>query len=228
MELWTLFLRTILVYIIVFLTMRIMGKREIGKLSIFDLVISIMIAEIAVFVLEDVGKPMIEGLLPMVTLVAVQILIAYVSLKNEKIRRWIEGREAPLIENGKLNRKEMARQRYNLDDLLLQLRENKVMNPADVEFAILETSGKLTVKPKETPAASNGSDSSEPKRAFRYEGLPLPLIMDGIVQEESLSKLGQTRFWLKKELRARGIKDFKDVFFCSVDHRGKWFIDKNR
>ncbi|WP_159881187.1 DUF421 domain-containing protein [Paenibacillus puerhi] len=226
MVLWTLFMRTILIYLIVFLTMRIMGKREIGKLSIFDLVISIMIAEIAVFVLEDMDKPLIEGLLPMLTLVAVQMMIAYVSLKSERIRRWIEGRAAPLVENGKLNRAEMSKQRYNLDDLLLQLRENKVMNPADVEFAILETSGKLTVKEKSKTA--DRDEESDAKPSFRYEGLPLPLIMDGKVQEESLVKLGQTRFWLKKELRSRGIQDVKDVFFCSVDHRGKWFIDKNR
>lgn len=227
MELWTLFLRTILVYIIVFLTMRIMGKREIGKLSIIDLVISIMIAEIAVFVIEDVNKPMIEGILPMATLVAIQLVIAVVSLKSEKLRRWVEGRPSPIIEKGKLNRSEMKRQRYNLDDLLLQLRENKVMNPADVEFAILEPSGKLTIAEKRPDSEEAPKEGGE-KPAFRYEGLPLPLIMDGKVQDDSLSKLGKTRFWLKRELQSRGVNDFKDVFFCSVDYRGKWFIDKKR
>ncbi|MEK8131517.1 DUF421 domain-containing protein [Paenibacillus filicis] len=229
MELWALFWRTILLYVLVFLTMRIMGKREIGKLSIFDLVISIMIAEIAVFVLEDVHKPLIEGLLPMLTLVAVQILIAYLSLKNEKLRRWIEGRAALLVENGKMNRDEMSKQRYNLDDLMLQLRENKIMNPADVEFAILETSGKLTVKEKQSDHKTEEAEAGgNPKPAFRYVGLPVPLIMDGKVQDENLTKLGQNRFWLKKELQAKGIKEFKDVFFCSIDHRGRWFIDRNR
>lgn len=223
MELWTLFLRTILIYIIVFLTMRIMGKREIGKLSVFDLVISIMIAEIAVFVLEDTGKPMLEGLLPMATLVLIQLLIAYISLKSERLRRIIDGRPSPLIENGKLNREEMKRQRYNLDDLLLQLRENKVLNVADVEFAILEPSGKLTVTERRPEPRG-----SKEKAEFRYEGLPLPLIMDGKVQEDSLAKLGKTRFWLKRQLESYGIKDFKEVFFCSVDYRGKWFIDKKR
>lgn len=220
----TLFFRTILIYLIVFLMMRVMGKREIGKLSIFDLVISIMIAEIAVFVLEDMNKPLIEGVLPMITLVLVQLLIAYLSLKNEKLRRWFEGKPSSIVEHGRLDQEEMKRQRYNLDDLLLQLRENKIMNLADVEFAILEPSGKLTVKekmPKEAPPV-------EGNPPFRYEGLPLPLIMDGKVQDESLDKLGKTRFWLKSELQDRGVKEFKEVFFCSVDHRGKWFIDKKR
>ncbi|ALS23204.1 MULTISPECIES: DUF421 domain-containing protein [Paenibacillus] len=224
MEIWTLFVRTVLVYLIVFLMMRIMGKREIGKLSVFDLVISIMIAEIAVFVLEDLNKPMLEGILPMVTLVAVQLLIAYISLKSEKLRRWFEGKPSAIIDGGKLNREEMRKQRYNLDDLLLQLRENKVMNVADVEFAVLEPSGKLTISEKK----DHLDRSSTGQASIRYEGLPLPLIMDGKVQDESLQKLGKTRFWLKHELQSLGVKDFKEVFFCSIDHRGKWFIDKKK
>lgn len=221
----TLFFRTVLVYFIVFLTMRIMGKREIGKLSIFDLVISIMIAEIAVFVLEDMKKPLLEGVLPMFTLVGIQILIAFVSLKSEKLRRLFEGKPAYIIHNGQLDRKVMKQHRYNLDDLLLQLRQSKVTNVADVEFAILEPSGKLTVVEKKTEEKKL-QEGQQVK--FRYEGLPLPLIMDGKVQDESLEKLGKTRFWLKSQLQSRGIRDFKEVFFCTIDHRGKWFIDRKR
>lgn len=224
MDILALFFRTILVYFIVFLTLRIMGKREIGKLSLFDLVISIMIAEIAVFVLEDMAKPLAEGIVPMVTLVVIQMFIAYVSLKNEKLRRIFEGRPAMVIQNGKLNREVMRRHRYNLDDLLLQLRQNKIVDVADVEFAILEPSGKLTVVEKD--ASSQPAAKQEVK--IRYEGLPLPLIMDGKVQDHNLEKLGKTRFWLKSELQDRGVQDFKDVFFCTIDHRGKWFIDKQR
>jgi uncharacterized membrane protein YcaP (DUF421 family) len=224
-DMMTLFFRTILIYFIVFLTMRIMGKREIGKLSVFDLVIWIMIAEIAVFVLEDVNKPIIAGILPMVTLVVVQISIAYLSLKNRKIRQLFEGKPSFIIQNGKLNREEMMRHRYNLDDLLLQLRQNKVMDVADVEFAILEPSGKLTVVEKKKPSTV---PAAEPHSRIRYEGLPLPLIMDGKVQEEGLEKLGKTRFWLKSELQMKGVKDFKDIFFCTLDHRGNWFIDRKK
>lgn len=133
-----LFFRTIFVYFIVFVTMRIMGKEKLASCPFFDLVISIMIAEIAVFVLEDMNKSLMNGILPMFTLVGVQLIIAYLSLKNEKIRRLFEGKSSLIIENGKLNREEMRRQRYNLDDLLLQLRQSKVMDVANVEFAILE------------------------------------------------------------------------------------------
>ncbi|MFE5320120.1 DUF421 domain-containing protein [Paenibacillus sp. NPDC056579] len=226
MEILALFLRTLLVYFIVFLTLRIMGKREIGKLSLFDLVISIMIAEIAVFVLEDLHKPLLEGIVPMFTLVLVQLFIAYLSLKNEKLRRVFEGRPAVVIQNGKLNRDVMKRHRYNLDDLLLQLRQNKVVDVADVEFAILEPSGKLTVVEREENEAKK--PAAKQQATIRYEGLPLPLIMDGKVQDDSLGKLGKTRFWLKNELQLKGVHDFKEVFFCTIDHRGKWFIDRKR
>jgi uncharacterized membrane protein YcaP (DUF421 family) len=202
-----------------------MGKREIGKLSVFDLVISIMIAEIAVFVIEDPELPLMNGLLPMSTLVVIQILIAFLSLKSQTIRSWFDGKPSFMIENGKLNREEMSKQRYSLDDLLLQLRENKINNVADVEFAILETSGKLSVveKSKNPP-----SKPAKGEVRFSYEGLPITLIMDGKVQDTNLEKLGKTRFWLKNQLQAKGITDFKDVFYCSVDHKGKLYTDLKR
>ncbi len=227
MEIMPLFFRTVLVYVVVFLTMRMMGKREIGKLSVFDLVIFIIIAEIAVFIIDDLRKPIIHGLVPIATLVLIQIGTAKLSLHSQTAREFIEGTPSYLIKNGKLDRTEMKRQRYNLDDLMVQLRQNRVMNVADVEFAILETSGKLTVveKPEEKRQAEAPPD---PFDTIRYEGLPLPLIMDGKVQDQNLSKLGKTRFWLKSKIQERGVKEFKEVFFCSVDHRGIMFLDKKR
>lgn len=235
MDILTIFLRTLLIYFTVSFIMRIMGKREIGKLSVFDLVISIMIAEIAVFVIEDANKPLSEGLVPMFTLVIVQLLVAYLGLKSENLRRFVEGMPNFIIYRGKLNRKEMKRQRYNLDDLLLQLRENNIMNVADVEFALLEPTGKLTVVKKELePIESNRDEVSidhstqESKANVRYEGLPLALIMDGKVQDENLYRLGKTRFWLKSQIQAKGVSDIKDVFFCTIDHRGRLFLDKKK
>lgn len=227
MELWTIFVRTVFIYFVVFLVMRLMGKREIGKLSIFDLVISIMIAEIAVFVIDDPDMPILEGILPMVTLVLIQIVLAFLTLKNRKLRLWFDGKPSFLVENGKLNETEMRKQRYTLDDLLMQIREQKVPNMANVEFAVLETSGKLSVIEKEKRESEAGNDSGEAPR-FRYEGLPLPLIMDGKVQDDNLDKIGKNRFWLKNELQERGVYDFKKVFFCTIDHRGRLFLNKKK
>ncbi|MCD1258244.1 DUF421 domain-containing protein [Paenibacillus athensensis] len=271
MDILTIFFRTVLVYFVVFLMLRIMGKREIGKLSLFDLVISIMIAEIAVFVLEDSNKPLTDGLVPMLTLVLIQVLMAFLALKSRKLRLMFDGKPSVLIEKGVINREEMRKQRYNLDDLMMQLRQNRVSNVADVEFAILEASGKLSVLERNgsretgTPAPEQGgvaegkqgqgegvpgrsghkpeqaaaalppealaSESLQEKREparIRYEGLPLPLIMDGRVQDDNLDKLGKTRFWLKNQLQAKGVFDFKEVFFCSIDHRGRLYLDRKR
>lgn len=243
MDMLNLFLRTILTYFVVFIMLRLMGKREIGKLSVFDLVISIMIAEIAVFVIEDTNKPLLDGIIPMVTLVAIQILIAYITLKSLWLRRAIDGVPSIIIDQGKIQRDEMKRQRYNLSDLMLQLRQNHVTNVADVAFAILETTGKLTVVKKKDFYEYRSEQQDHPNRQnlqweaseelieqqaeprIRYEGLPLPLIMDGKVLDKNLEKIGHNRFWLKNQIQLKGVKDFKEIFFCTIDHRGRIFID---
>ncbi|QSF44008.1 DUF421 domain-containing protein [Paenibacillus tianjinensis] len=248
---------TVLMYILIFLSMRIMGKREIGKLSVFDLTISIMIAEIAVFVIEDIERPVYDGIVPMATLVLIQILVAQLSLKSRKLRLLVDGKPSVLISDGKLNRHEMRKQRYNIDDLLLQLRGQNIDSPADVEFAILETSGQLTVIEKSkgvssTNQSGNSSsaageqeqDSNEggnsdtagnsgasgsttlPGKKIRYEGLPIPLIMDGKVQDDNLEMIGKNRFWLRTQIRQKGVSDFRDVFLCSIDHKGKIYVDR--
>ncbi|WP_042201014.1 DUF421 domain-containing protein [Paenibacillus camerounensis] len=248
---------TVLMYFFIFLCMRIMGKREIGKLSVFDLTISIMIAEIAVFVIDDIERPIYDGVVPMVTLVLIQIVVAQLSLKSRKLRLLIDGRPSVLISNGKLHRSEMRRQRYNMDDLLLQLRGQNIVSPADVEFAILETSGQLTVIEKNKNVSSsnqsgNSSDTAEnqeqnsgggsggsgksggsagvnlSKSKIRYEGLPVPLIMDGKVQDDNLEMIGKNRFWLRTQIRQKGVSDFRDVFLCSIDHTGKIYVDRLR
>lgn len=250
---------TVLMYIFIFLSMRIMGKREIGKLSVFDLTISIMIAEIAVFVIEDIERPIYDGFVPMATLVLIQVLVAQISLKSRKLRLLVDGKPSILISDGKLHRGEMRKQRYNIDDLLLQLRGQNIDSPADVEFAILETSGQLTVIEKnkgvsssnQTGNSSSGADQKEqnsgeqqssrssdqsekadssdkvklPKHKIRYEGLPIPLIMDGKVQDDNLEMIGKNRFWLRTQIRQKGVSDFRDVFLCSIDHKGQIYID---
>ncbi|NQX69513.1 DUF421 domain-containing protein [Paenibacillus alba] len=226
MEILTIFLRTVLVYFVVFLMLRLMGKREIGKLSLFDLVISIMIAEIAVFVVEDSSKPLLDGLIPMGTLVLIQIFIAFIALKSRTLRLMFDGKPSVIISKGTIDREEMKKHRYNLDDLMLQLRQNKIMNVADVEFAVLEPSGKLSVVEKAVKESS--ADVETPKGVIRYEGLPLALIMDSKVQDDNLEKIGKTRFWLKNQLQLNGVRDFKEVFYCSIDHRGRIFLDRKR
>ncbi|MFC5469469.1 YetF domain-containing protein [Cohnella suwonensis] len=245
MELAGILLRTLFMYFFIFLIMRMMGKREIGKLSVFDLVISIMIAEIAVIVIETTDKSLYLAVAPIVLLMVVQMGIAFASLKSRKIRLLVDGKPSVIIRDGRLNRKEMLKQRYNLDDLMLQLRENQVTNIDEVELAVLESTGKLSVIVREqhgnrtestthlqsSPGAERESNEEEYAKTsnspkYRYELLPLPLILDGQVQDDNLEKIGKTRFWLKSELGRYDVENFKTVFFCSIDHRGKLYVDR--
>ena len=249
---------TVLMYFLIFVILRIMGKREIGKLSVFDLVISIMIAEIAVFAIEDTKKPLWEAIVPMVVLVMIQITIAYISLKSKRARFWFDGKPSIIIAQGHLDRNEMRRLRYNLDDLMLQLREQGVDNLNEVEYAIMESTGKLAVIMKDAPVIDSSQSHlsveesasmknirgeevsshehktgegwhkpvlSAPER-IRFTELPLPLIMDGRVIDDHLEQIQKTRFWLKGQIQEKGIRDFKDVFLCTIDHKGYIYIDK--
>ena len=244
MEAGTIFIRTLMIYFLIYIVIRLMGKREIGKLSVFDLVISIMITELAVIVVEDTKKPFWHGVLPITVLAGTQMGLAYLTLKSRFIREWFDGKPSVLIENGKLNREEMRRQRYSLDDLMMQLRESKVNDVSKVEFAILEPTGKLSVTTHEEFYGERASETGhkdrddrasgtvnakgrQPKQKpkVRYVGLPVPLIMDGKVLDDNLQTIGQNRFWLKKELRKHGYKDLADIFYVSVNHEGKLFID---
>lgn len=186
-----------------------MGKREIGELSILDLVVFIMIAEMAVLAIEEPADPIIHTILPMGVMVLVQFISAWFSLRSKSFREMVDGKPTVLIHNGKIDEKAMKKQRYNFDDLLLQLREKDVFNLADVEFAVLEPSGSLSVLKKEKK--SSGS-------------LTLPLILDGQVQTTHLDMMGKTAFWLRKELRERGYRDLTKISFCSF-HNGKFHID---
>jgi len=200
--------RTILIYVLIVLIFRLMGKREIGELSILDLVVFIMIAEIAVVAIEDYQDPLLPTLLPMFILLSIQVLLAFLSLKSKKMRDFIEGEPTFIIKNGEIDETAMKSQRYNYDDLLIQLREKNIRNIADVEFAILETSGKLSVFEKEKNKLS----------------ITIPLIMDGIIQESNLTKIGKTNLWLRQQLKEKGYTNIKNISFCSFQD-GEFYID---
>ncbi|HIW32632.1 MAG TPA: DUF421 domain-containing protein [Candidatus Paenibacillus intestinavium] len=242
MEWYSLALRTFCMYVIIFLVLRIMGKREIGKLSVLDLVISVMIAEIAVIEIEQVDDNLMHGIVPIVILLIIQIISAFLSMKSRKVRLLLDGKPTVVVANGEIYRDELKKQRYNLDDLMLQLRENGVTSISEIDFAILETSGKLSVIPKTNDdVVVGGSLSSEnfdenekltnesaPKiipPGFRYEMLPIPLIMDGKVQDENLDKINKTRFWLKNIIQEKGAHHFKEVLLCTIDHKERIYID---
>lgn len=222
MEIWSILLRTIFIYFTILIIMRLMGKREVSELSILDLIVSFMIADISSMAIETHLK-MTHVLIPIFTLAALQIIISYLSLKNRRFRSLIDGEPSIIIKKGEIQDGTMKKMRYNIDDLMMQLRERNIFDVADVEFAILETDGQLSVLPK----MGRIPIWQEEHGKFSFAmGLPIPLIIDGKVQDDGLMEINQTRFWLKREIQKYGVKDFKDVYFASISSNGDLFVDK--
>lgn len=209
-EYFIILFRTIFLYALVLLIFRFMGKREIGELSILDLVVFIMIGEMAVIGIEDQAEPIMHSVLPMLLLMAIQISMALISLRSKKFRDMVEGKPIIIINRGKIDEKEMRKQRYNFDDLLMQLREKDIRNIADVEFAILEPSGKLSVFEKENKKSGD---------------ITIPLIIDGSIQQVNLNRINKTNLWLRQELKKKGYTNLKLISFCSYQN-GSFYIDE--
>ena len=202
-------LRTIFFYFFIFLIYRIMGKREVGQLSITDLIVSLLIAELTVISIENYDKSILYSLIPIVILVLFQCILAFVSLKKPKFRLMLEGNPSVIIKNGKINYNEMLKQRYNLDDLLVQLRDKGYRSIEEVEYAILESSGTLSVFPYKTVKSP----------------LPLPIILDGDIQEDTIKHLKKNKKWVYDFLDKKDIK-LQDVFFAFYKDKNI-FIIKN-
>lgn len=206
--------RTIFFYILIIVIFRIMGKREIGELSILDLVVFIMIGEMAVVAIENNRTPMLHTMVPMLVLMAIQITTAIISLKSKKFRDLMDGQPIIIINRGKIDENAMRKQRYNFDDLMTQLREKDIRSIADVEFAILESSGSLSVIEKLETSQDEAKQGD----------ITIPLIMDGEINEENLKRINKTNLWLRQELKKKGYRDIKRISFCSYEN-GKFYID---
>jgi uncharacterized membrane protein YcaP (DUF421 family) len=225
MRLLVLPVRAAILYLLVVLIIRIMGKHQIGQLQPFELVIAIMISELAAVPMQDTEIPLINGIIPILTLLIIQITLSLLSLKSDTARRIICGSPSILIENGKINERELTRLRYSLNDLLEQLRLNNLPNIGDVEYAILETSGKLSIIPKSQKRPVNPEDL---QINTSYEGLPVTLIVDGVLKLNNLKKLKLSEEWLRGELEKFGIHSLKEVFLASLDSSGKLFFQAKK
>jgi uncharacterized membrane protein YcaP (DUF421 family) len=217
------FVRTIILYGLVVLVMRLMGKRQIGQLQPFELVIAIMISELAAVPMQNTGIPLVYGIIPIITLLAAQISISFIGIKSTKGRAIICGKPSILIENGKILEDQFRKEMYTVNDLLEQLRIRNVPNIADVEYAILETNGQVSVIPKSQKRPANPKDLNI---STEYEGLPLDIITDGEVNYKNLAKAKLDIAWLQTELSKLGINSPEDVFFASLDSSGQLYCQK--
>ncbi|HSW11025.1 MAG TPA: DUF421 domain-containing protein [Bacillota bacterium] len=213
--------RTFLMYGLVLVVMRTMGKRELGQISPFDLVVAVMIAELAAIPLERVDAPLLPGMIAILTLAGLEILLARTSLAGIAARRIISGRPSLIIARGKLVEEEMRRLNYNLDDLLAQLRRKGHFGPAEVEWAVLECSGDLSIIPvgNQRPVVTGdlGVTTGD-------ERLPRALILDGELDREALAATGLTEKQLLAEVKRKGAKDMRGVLFAGTDRQGELYV----
>jgi len=217
--------RTIFLYLIIVLVLRLMGKRQVGQLQPFELVIILMISELAAIPTQDLGVPLIEGLFPVIVLLLLGLTISQLSLKSEKARAIICGTPVIIINRGVILEEELRKLRYNLSDLLEQLRVKDVPNISDVEYAVLETNGQLSVIPKSNKRPVNPEDLNITPP---FEGLPITLIMDGILQQHNLEKASITYAWLENELQKANIDKYSQVLIASIDSQGRLFLQRKK
>lgn len=217
-------IRTLLLYLSVIFSLRVMGKRQIGELQPSELVVAIMISDLATVPMESVNIPLIAGVIPVFTLVIAEVITSFLCLKSRKIRKIISGEPSIVIYDGVIIEKEMRRLRFNINDLLEELRLNNCHDISDVSVAVIETSGKLSVIPRDHARGVTVEDLG--LKNVRSEGLPCTVIADGELNETELSRSGKDMAWLKNELGKNGIHKIKDVFIASIDAEGELFVQK--
>jgi uncharacterized membrane protein YcaP (DUF421 family) len=212
MQMFNVVFRTLFFYFFIVLAYRIMGKREIGQLGIIDLIISILIAELVAISIENNQDSIFLTVIPITVLVLLEVILASISVKSRKFRSTMDGKPSILICNGKLNYKELIKQRYTMDDLLLSLRQQSIKSIDEVEYAFLEPNGKLSV--------------------FKYNlfksksNYPMPLILDGKVQYETLKYINKDINWLNKELFKNNLNS-KKIFYAFYKKNKIFIIKKN-
>jgi len=177
-----------------------MGKREVGELSIMDLVVFVLIAECVAFALEDLKKPVFQHIFPILVLLVIQFLNSLLTLKNKRVRDLIDGDPSLIVRDGVINEEEMKKQRYNLDDLFQQMREERVPSVLSIDYAFLEPSGKLSIFLKGD------------------EKLILPLVVDGQIIDKHLKLMEKDSDWLIDKLREKGYLNTNDIFYCCYEN----------
>ncbi len=216
------FIRAIILYIIVLVVMRLMGKREIGQLQPFELAISIMIADLASIPMTEIGIPIFNGIIPILGLLVMHLLISVINLKSLKGREVICGKPSILIYRGKIDEKALRKERFTINELQERLRGKDIVNLGDVEYAILETSGEVTVIQKPNKRNTIPEDFNiEPD----YEGIPYDLVIDGKIMENNLKILGKNYAWLKKQIEKFNIRP-EEALVVTLDGKGQIFCQK--
>lgn len=220
------FIRTIILYVLIIVGVRLMGKRQVGELEPSELVLALLIADLAAVPMQDFGIPLLSGIIPILTLLCVTMIISVISMKSVTFRALLCGRPSIIVENGKLHQQEMAKNRFTVDELMEELRMKGVTDISTVKYAILETNGQISVLPY--------SEQKPPVRQdfniqAQENGLPLVIINDGRVLERNLKLRGYDTNWLEKQLALHGVKKPEEVYLLTADELGTvYFAPKEK
>lgn len=208
------FIRTLIIYFSLLAAMRLMGKRQLGEMELSELIVAALIADLAAHPLQDIGIPMLNGLIPIFTLFCLEIIISGVSMKHIRLRGFLYGKPSIIISHGKIRQSEMRKNRFTLDELTQELRNQSVLDISSIEYAILETNGQLNIvlMPDNRPATAGqlGIQASD-------TGYPTIIINDGRVIEQNLTLTGHNADWMHKQLAQNNISDPKKVYLMTVD-----------
>lgn len=218
------FFRSIIIYIIVLIVMRLMGKREIGQMQPFELAISIMIADLASIPMTDIGIPISNGIIPIMGLLVMHLVISVLNMKSGTLRGLICGKPTILIYRGKIDEEKLRAERLTLNELEEKLRSNNVMNLGDVEYAILETSGDISVIQKPNKRTTTPEDFNIMPE---YEGISYDLVIDGKVMQDNLNKLNKSYEWLKTQTEKFQMKP-EEALIVTVNGKGDIFCQKKQ
>lgn len=200
-------IKTIVLYFVIMICFRIMGKKEIGQLEVIDLIVTILIAELAAICIENYRKSILISVIPIITLVLIQLSLSYVSLKSSKIKNILGGKPSVIINKGKVMFSEMTKIRYTLDDLITQLREKGIKSIEEVDYAVLENSGKLSVFQKE-------------------KEYPFPIIIDGVIDYDVLKEINKDKVWIHNLLIKQNLK-LEDIFYAFYTKDKTYVIKKS-
>lgn len=213
--------RTIILYFIIIVGIRLMGKRQIGELEPSELVLSLLIADLAAVPMQDFGIPLIMGVIPILTLLCLSTILSVLTVKSIRFRALLCSRPSIVIQDGKILTKEMMKNRFTVDELMEELRVAGITDPALVKYAVLETTGRISVLPfaQERPATVKdlGIKTTE-------SGLPLIIISDGRILSHNLKMRGLDNAWIDQQLRAHGLANARQVFLLTVDEEGQIYL----
>lgn len=215
-----IFIRTVILYFAILVSMRVMGKRQLGELEISEFIVAALIADLAATPLQDIGIPLLNGLLPIMIMFCLEIIIAGLNMKSVRLRKFTYGKPEIIIRNGRIDRGSMRRNRFTIDELMQELRAQGQTDASKVAYGVLETNGQLSLilMPESQPATASMLGIRPADTGYAHI-----IINDGRILDKNLSLLGRDRRWLDNELKRRSIKNADDVYILTLSETGSVF-----